>query len=245
MMVGARRADGSDRIVLDAQAIYKKYGDVVALNFVSMSIRRGEKIVILGRNGAGKSTLLRIMAGIEQPDFGRVSFMGTHMGYVPDYVPRFPGIRIIELARLFASERGISFNKIMEILEKFGIVNLERKIDHLSKGFKRRLMLALAIAVGSDLLLLDEPFNGIDPEGRQLLHSVLDELKTYVLTTHVLSEIPKGATTLYFMSEGKILDSARKGEPVWISKRRVNGERVHQLDYLYLVFGGEGDERIF
>ena len=171
-------------------------------------------MVILGPNGAGKTTLMRILTGILRPDRGHVEVRGK-LGYVPDKNPRFDVIKVRELLDLLADEWE-------DEAEKFGIVPyLNRPARALSKGMQRRLLLAVAFARGKDVVLLDEPYNGLDIEGREILRHRLKRVKAYIITTHLITEIPPNATEVRLIKEGKFVLGARKGEHLYITSEII------------------------
>ena len=231
--------------VVVVKEVMKGYGRVKALDGVSLRLNKGQRLVILGENGSGKSTLLRIIAGLELPDYGAVEVRARKIALVPDFIPDFGRMRVWELIALIAEENGLSHRTPEQWVREFGIDRLGDRVKNLSKGMRRRLMLAVSLGIGADLPLLDEPYNGLDVGGRTVFSNKLKELETYILTTHIISEIPPSATHLAYMQDGRIEDIADRGTGVWISGKPC-GERSYPFGPKeYIVFGGGEGERIF
>src|SRR5580704_889770 len=185
--------------VAHTRGLTKKYGNVAALNNVSMELRSGELLALLGPNGAGKTTLVRILLGLAKTDGGKVSVFGgdphnlavrSRCGAMLQ-VARVPEtLKVREHVRLFSSY----YPKPLPIEETLKVAGLEeikdRRFGELSGGQKQRVMFALAICGDPNLLFLDEPTVGMDVEARRLMWSQIRLLiarsKTVLLTTHYL-----------------------------------------------------------
>ena len=212
---------------IDVTGLVKRYGDVVAVDGLSFSVQKGEVFGMLGPNGAGKTTTLEIIEGLRTPDAGTVQVLGTdvlaHPGTVKERIgvqlqatalPPFTKVR--EAVQLFAALYQRS-RPVAEVIEEF---NLEEKADvytdKLSGGQMQRLSIALALINDPDLVFLDEPTTGLDPQARLNIWTVIEGIrkrgKTVVLTTHYMEEAERLCDRVAVIERGKIvaLDTPRR-----------------------------------
>ena len=225
-------AMSADDAVLVVDALVKRYGAFTAVDGVSFSIRRGECFALLGPNGAGKTTTLRCCLGLTRPDSGAISLAGnpvpqrarearTRVGVVPQLDNLDPDFTVAENLRVYGRYFGIPDatldQRIPRLLEFAGLSGRAQvRISALSGGMKRRLTLARAMINDPDLLLLDEPTTGLDPQARHVmwdgLRKLLAQGKTILLTTHFMDEAERLATRLAVMDRGKLIacDTPRK-----------------------------------
>jgi ABC-2 type transport system ATP-binding protein len=188
-----------------------------ALDNVSLHIKDGEVLGVLGPNGAGKTTLFKLIAGLLNPDSGRIEADGPSwpaIGYKPERL-LFPNkMRVREYLNMVCSLANISRNNRKKIVEaSLDRVNLvdaaDKKIKECSKGMRQRLGLAQAMIGDPPFLLLDEPSNGLDPEGQDDICQHIEELhqagNTIVLASHQLQEVTQVCTYLVILNEGQIL----------------------------------------
>jgi ABC-2 type transport system ATP-binding protein len=201
-------------------ALHKRYGDVVAVAGLSLTVQRGECFGLLGPNGAGKTTTIEILEGLLEPDEGEVEVLGlrwrTHavelrqrLGIQLQETQLADKLTVAETIRLFRSfyERGRPVEELMQIVE------LESKRDSwvikLSGGQKQRLALACALAGSPDLLFLDEPTTGLDPQSRRQLWGVLERFRadggTIVLTTHYMDEAQVLCDRVAIVDHGRVI----------------------------------------
>ncbi len=209
--------------------VTKKYGRFVALNSVSLNVERGEIYGLIGENGAGKSTLIRIINGLTAPTSGELVIFGhakpedirclrSRIGYMPDTNAFYPNLSASDNLLVRCMEWGIPQLSNEEILRLVGLEDTGRKrARDFSMGMKRRLDLAIALLGDPDLLILDEPTNGLDPMGivevREMLFDINRRLgKTILISSHNLEELHKLATCYEFISHGVILRSANAAE---------------------------------
>lgn len=209
--------------------VTKKYGRFVALNSVSLNVERGEIYGLIGENGAGKSTLIRIINGLTAPTSGELVIFGhakpedirclrSRIGYMPDTNAFYPNLSASDNLLVRCMEWGIPQLSNEEILRLVGLEDAGRKrARDFSMGMKRRLDLAIALLGDPDLLILDEPTNGLDPMGivevREMLFDINRRLgKTILISSHNLEELHKLATCYEFISHGVILRSANAAE---------------------------------
>lgn len=200
-----------------------KKGGIVAVNELSLAIEQGEIFGLLGPNGAGKTTLFKILLGITQATSGLVAVSGLtpanpasrqKLGYLPEN-HRFPdhltGHGLLELTgRMYGMGKGEIDARIGQLLELVGMAKWgTTKIRQYSKGMLQRIGLAQAMVSNPDILLLDEPTDGVDPIGkveiRQALEQIKSEGKTIVLNSHLLSEVEEVADRVAILHEGKLV----------------------------------------
>ncbi|MDE6841824.1 MAG: ABC transporter ATP-binding protein [Oscillospiraceae bacterium] len=206
-----------------AYGLKKAYGACLALDGVNMLVRRGDIYGLVGRNGAGKTTLMRLVTGQSEPTGGELELFGASgrdmrlqrrrtgvMIEIPSFSPFLTARENLEYYRL---QRGIPGRQVVdEVLEQVDLKDTgKKKFKSFSLGMKQRLGLALALMNRPDLLILDEPINGLDPEGvvefRQILRTLNQERQTTILmSSHILSELSSVATRYGFMEQGRILE---------------------------------------
>ena len=209
--------------VMAAYGLKKAYGACLALDGVNMLVRRGDIYGLVGRNGAGKTTLMRLVTGQSEPTGGELELFGASgrdmrlqrrrtgvMIEIPSFSPFLTARENLEYYRL---QRGIPGRQVVdEVLEQVDLKDTgKKKFKSFSLGMKQRLGLALALMNHPDLLILDEPINGLDPEGvaefRQILRRLNRERETTILiSSHILSELSNAATRYGFMDQGRILE---------------------------------------
>ncbi|WP_354642639.1 ABC transporter ATP-binding protein [Kitasatospora camelliae] len=224
---------------ITADGIRKRYGDVQAVDGVSLSVRSGEFYGILGPNGAGKTTTLEILEGIREPDEGRVELLG--MAPWPRNTKLLPRIGVQfqasaffvkltarETIRTFASFYGVGPRRADAMLERVGLSDSASQLtDKLSGGQAQRLSIACALAHDPELVFLDEPTTGLDPQARRnlwdLLRDINAEGRTVVLTTHYLDEAEVLCDRVSVMDRGRVL---RTGAPAALVREIDDTVRV-------------------
>ncbi|HEY2031445.1 MAG TPA: ABC transporter ATP-binding protein [Myxococcales bacterium] len=215
-----------DSPALQMWAVVKRYGVLrknEALRGVSLTVRRGECFGLAGPNGAGKTTLIKLLLGLAQPDEGEVRLFGRRpddpevrrgVGFVPESAELPPAASPRALVRRFARLRGLDTARFVprgiEQLERLEMGSLlDRAAGKLSKGEKQRTLLALALMPEPDLLILDEPTDGLDPLGRALVRRILrEEVRrggTVFLNSHLLSETERVCTRVAILHQGRIV----------------------------------------
>lgn len=205
--------------MIEFKQVTKKYYSLTALEHVSLSISRGEVVGLLGPNGAGKTTLIKLIAGIIHPTSGELHAASSDgvwptIGYKPERLV-FPGNMIAsQYLQMIAGLANIARPHIETVvLESLARVNLlpaaSKQIKTLSKGMRQRLGLAQALIGDPDLLLLDEPSSGLDPEGQEEMQSYIEELraggKTILMSTHQLQEVTRVCSLLIILKDGRVL----------------------------------------
>jgi ABC-2 type transport system ATP-binding protein len=212
-------------------SLSKHYGSVEALREISLEIERGEIVGLLGPNGAGKSTTLRILTGYLRPSAGTVYVDGIDVkketkavqkkiGYLPESAPLYPNMIVFDFLHFVAAAQDLRTSeaekRIRELAHTCGIEEVMHKhIDALSKGYKQRVGLAHAMMGDPDILVLDEPTNGLDPnqiiEIRQIIRTIGKE-KTVIFSTHILSEAEATCDRFIIIDNGKIKKDSTKAE---------------------------------
>ena len=211
---------------LEIKKINKKYGDQDALIDVSFSLKKGDIVGFLGPNGAGKTTLMKIITSIIKPDSGDITINGydtqkneistkRQIGYLAENNPLYKDMVVTEYLDFIASLYEIENkkDKVKEIIKKTGLESeIKKKIEELSKGYKQRVGIAAALVHDPNVLILDEPTTGLDPnqliEIRKLIQEIGQE-KIVLLSTHILQEIPKICNHIIIISKGRIVENTR------------------------------------
>lgn len=210
--------------MVEIKQLRKHFGSLVAVDNISFQVSQGEVLGFLGPNGAGKSTTMKMITGFLTPTTGTVLVDGhdivqqpievkRRIGYLPEGAPAYPDMTPAHFLEFIARVRGLKGatkrKRIDEIIEKVNLQTvLHQSIDTLSKGFKRRVGLAQAILHNPEVLVLDEPTDGLDPnqkhEVRTLIKAMAQE-KVIILSTHILEEVHAVCSRAIIIAKGKIL----------------------------------------
>jgi ABC-2 type transport system ATP-binding protein len=218
--------------MLEVSGLHKSYGELIAVQEVSFTVRPGEMVGLLGPNGAGKTTTVSMIAGLLEPDRGEVRIQGgvirsetdpvkRRMGLVPQDLALHDELSARENLALFGalySIRGAALRRAME--EAFAIAGLADragdKVATFSGGMKRRLNLAAALLHSPSILLLDEPTVGVDPQSRNAIFANLEEFKsqgkTLVYTTHYMEEAERLCDRIIIIDHGKVIANGTLAE---------------------------------
>jgi ABC-type multidrug transport system ATPase subunit len=204
---------------LEITNLTKRYGATCALDGVNLTIERGSTLALLGPNGAGKSTLFGCLLGLTAPTCGEILLEGrlvanrdrNTFGYVAERVALYPQRTVGENAAYFARLKGLPVAEAARQLNRVGMHLVGgRKVRHLSKGMLQRLGLAIALCGQPELLVLDEPFNGLDPALCDTLQSILSEESargaTLLVSTHTMSAVEPLATHVAILLQGRLAD---------------------------------------
>lgn len=203
---------------MEVHNIYKSYGNLEVLRGVSMHCQPGEMVGLLGANGAGKTTLFKIIFGLVQPDSGTVTLPQHYakpLGGIIEKPGLYEYLSAAENIRLFAGLQGINTTKefISECLLQVGLY-IQRKdpVNRFSMGMKQRLAIAIALLNQPAVLVLDEPFNGLDPVGVTALRDLILELcekkkLAIILSSHITEELAKCCHRLYVLKGGEMIHS--------------------------------------
>lgn len=205
----------------------KKFGSQTALNGINIEIGKSEIIGLLGPNGAGKSTLMKSIVGALKIDQGSILFNGKdvtqneteskkNMGFLPENNPLYPEMYVKEYLNFVADLHKIRKERIDEVIELVGITpEKSKKIAQLSKGYKQRVGLAQAILHSPDLLILDEPTNGLDPNQIIEIRNVIKEIgkeKTVILSTHIMQEVEALCSRVILIHQGNVIQDTNIDE---------------------------------
>ena len=225
-------------ILLQTKALTKQYGHQKAVDNVDIHIKKGAIYGFIGRNGAGKTTCMRMIGGLAKPTSGEISMFGyagkdlskvrSRVGYLieaPGVYPNMTAKENIEMkCRLF----GISKKGYAEgILDKVGLLNVgKKKTKHFSLGMKQRLGIGLALVGEPDLLVLDEPINGLDPQGIAEIRDTIQRLQkeknmTICISSHILEELSKIATDYGIIHNGSLLQEITREELIRRCSERI------------------------
>src|SRR5213594_1218668 len=210
--------------MIAVESVEKRYGEIRAVDGVTFGIDRGEVVGFLGPNGAGKTTMMRMLTGTLQPDAGSVSLDGRsigddlvrvkrRIGYLPESNPLYVDMLVSEYLEYAGVLRDLTGaarrHAIAAAVEQTGIGEVfYRPVSELSKGYRQRVGLAAAILHRPDVLVMDEPTEGLDPNQRVEIRRLISELgraRTVILSTHVLSEVQHTCSRLLIISRGRIV----------------------------------------
>jgi ABC-2 type transport system ATP-binding protein len=218
---------GGEMADIDVSGLVKRYGDVVAVDGLTFAVQKGEVFGMLGPNGAGKTTTLEIIEGLRTPDAGTVQVLGTDVIAHPSTVKERIGVqlqatalppftKVREAVQLFAALYQRS-RPVEEVIAEFNLgEKADAYTDKLSGGQMQRLSIALALINDPDLVFLDEPTTGLDPQARLNIWSVIEGIKgrgkTVVLTTHYMEEAERLCDRVAVIERGRIvaLDTPRR-----------------------------------
>ena len=210
--------------MIDVQGLTKRYGRTTAVEDLHFSVRKGEILGFLGPNGAGKTTTMRVLTGFLPPTLGKVTVAGYDVmqeplevkrrtGYLPETPPLYTDMRVDEMLAFAGRIKGVSRRelrqRIAETAEKTALGDSLRKIvGHLSKGYRQRVGLAVALIHNPEVLVLDEPTAGLDPkqiiETRRLVKSLAGD-HTIILSTHILPEAAHTCGRVMIINAGKLV----------------------------------------
>ena len=200
--------------------VVKAYTGKVAVDGLSFSVEKGEVFGLIGPNGAGKTTTLRMMMDIIQPDTGRVSIFGEipsqatkgWLGYLPEERGLYKKLSVIETITYLASLKGMDPRTIESeadaLLEQTGMLpNRKKKVEELSKGMSQIIQLIVTIVHDPELVVLDEPFTGLDPVNtervKQLLLDLREQGKAVILSTHQMNQVEAGCDRILMVNDGR------------------------------------------
>ena len=209
--------------MISVEGVTKRYGAVTAVDDLSFTVDRGEVVGFLGPNGAGKTTTMRMITGTLQPDEGAVLFDGApiaddlteakrRVGYLPEANPLYHEMLVAEYLEHVAELRGLSLDEarsgIADAVDETGVSEVfYRPIGECSKGYRQRIGLAGAILHRPEVLILDEPTEGLDPNQRVEIRRLVGSLgreRTVLLSTHVMQEVEATCSRLVILNEGRL-----------------------------------------
>jgi ABC-2 type transport system ATP-binding protein len=221
--------------LIEVKGLSKNFGALQAVSDISLTVTRGEVLGFLGPNGAGKSTTMKMITGFLAPSAGSVSVAGfdieqapldakARLGYVPEGAPAYGEMTPATFLDFIADIRNIPHARRRErVAEVIGKIHLEKvmhqRIETLSKGFKRRVGLAQAILHDPEILVMDEPTDGLDPNQKHEVRELIKEMaphKAIVISTHILEEVDAVCTRAIIINQGRLIFS---GTPLELAQR--------------------------
>ena len=231
---------------IEVTGVVKRYGDKTVVRDVDLSVRTGERMVLIGHNGAGKTTLMKLMLGLTRPTSGHMRVLGSNpataaaaqrrkIGYLPESVAFHSAMKGREVLAFYARLKGVAATECRSILAQVGLDQAaDRRVSTYSKGMRQRLGLAQAMLGEPQLLFLDEPTSGLDPSLRRQFYDLIDTLSlsgtTSLTSSHSLNEVEARADRIAIMKSGSIVAcgtlaelSRQAGLPMVVRLRVVAG----------------------
>ena len=221
----------STPLMIEARGLSKQYGTFLAVRDVTFSVPRGQVVAFLGPNGAGKTTTMRLLTGFVAPTKGSARIAGIdvqadrieaagHLGYLPENGPLYPDMTPSGLLRFFGEARGMAGeslrNRIEAVLAQCSIESVAHKpVGKLSKGYRQRVSMAQALLHDPEVLIMDEPTGGLDPNQIRGVRNLIRELgksKTVLVSTHILQEVEPVADRVLFIHDGKLVFDGKPAE---------------------------------
>lgn len=210
--------------LIEADALKKSFGNIKAVNGISLTVMPGEVLGFLGPNGAGKSTTMKMITGFLEPDSGTARITGydvqeqplaakAHLGYLPEGAPAYAEMTPAKFLRFIAAIRGFrgaeAQRRVDAAVDKTGLHSvLHQNIETLSKGYKRRVGIAQAILHDPQILIMDEPTDGLDPNQKHQVRELIRDMardKAIIVSTHILEEVEAVCTRAVVIDKGRIV----------------------------------------
>ena len=211
--------------LIDAKNLKKSFGEFTAVDNIDLNVQRGEVVGFLGPNGAGKSTTMKMLTGFLEPDSGDILINNIDLkseplkakefiGYLPEGAPSYSDMEVSDFLSFIGKMRGINNNQLLNarLDEMANQINLKevwnKPIETLSKGFKRRVGIAQALIHDPDILILDEPTDGLDPNQKHEMRNLIKTIssnKAIVISTHILEEVEAVCSRVIIIANGKLL----------------------------------------
>jgi ABC-2 type transport system ATP-binding protein len=245
-------------VLIEVDKLTKSFGPFIAVDNISFSLKRGEVLGFLGPNGAGKTTTMRMITGFLSPTKGSIKVCDNDVakypleikekiGYVPEGAPLYGEMTVLNFLKFIADVRKIPKTKkddaIDSAIKKLGLeLVLFQQLETLSKGYKRRVGLSQAILHDPDILILDEPTDGLDPNQKHEVRKLIKEMastKAIIISTHILEEVDAVCTRAMIIAKGRmIIDKSPK-------ELLVGSPKGSTLDDVFrdLTIGRVGDEK--
>ena len=233
--------------VLETRGLTKKYGESTALDRLSIELERGQILGLIGANGAGKTTTIRILVGQLRPTSGTAHINGVDctgdaarlkraVGYMPDVFGGYDNMRVHEYLDFFGAAFGMPRNarisRVSEVMDLTGATPLrDRFVESLSHGMKQRVALARTLLHDPELIILDEPANGLDPQARiemrQLLRGLAERGKSLLVTSHILPELSRICDRVAILSRGRLCAAGTVEEV----SHQVRQRRMFEIEF--------------
>ena len=216
--------ENTQQTLIEVKSLDKKFGTIHAVKNLSFSVKKGEVLGFLGPNGAGKSTTMKMITGFLEPTSGTVSVCGhdvleepiqvkEKIGYLPEGAPSYGEMTVKNFLDFIADIRGMKGKeketRVDEIIKKINLESVRNQtIDTLSKGFKRRVGIAHVLMHDPEVLIMDEPTDGLDPNQKHEVRTLIKEMaahKAIVISTHILEEVDAICTRAIIIASGELL----------------------------------------
>ncbi len=211
-----------DENILEVREVSKSFKDIQVLDSLSFRVKGGETFGLLGPNGAGKTTTMRMIMNILRPDSGEIYFndiprpklKGVHFGYLPEERGLYPRARVIDVLVYFGTLNNLSARKAqveaIRYLDRLGIVEYsDARINELSKGIQQKIQFIAAFLHDPDVLILDEPFTGLDPINQTVLLEILEEYKKknkiLIISTHMMDQAEKICDHICIINQSRVI----------------------------------------
>lgn len=235
----------SNTMSIEVNNISKSYGTQKALDNISFSVKKGEIVGFLGPNGAGKSTLMKILTTYIASDEGSAAVNGfdvnsqtkavqQSIGYLPEHNPLYLDLYVTEYLAFNADVYNVAKSRIEEVIQLTGLSNeSHKKIGQLSKGFRQRVGLANALLHNPDVLILDEPTTGLDPNQLVEIRNVIKNVgkdKTVFLSTHIMQEVEAICDRVIIIDKGKIVADKKLDNLI-----SANQEQIIEVEFDYKI----------
>ena len=238
--------------LIEIAGLTKRFGSFTAVDDVSFAVARGEVLGFLGPNGAGKSTTMKMLAGFITPTAGTARICGhdvlrtpvaarRSLGYLPEGAPTYPEMTVLGFLRFVGRIRGYRGSELADrVAHAIGLTTLGgvrlQPIETLSKGFKRRVGLAQSLLHDPEVLVLDEPTDGLDPNQKHEVRTLIAQMapqKAIVISTHILEEVEAVCTRAIIIARGRVVADATPAE---LQARHPSGK----LDDVFRDITGQG-----
>ena len=243
--------------MLEIKNLTKKFGKNVAVNDLSFTVQKGKIFGIVGRNGAGKSTTFRMILNIIKPTNGQILYENKKItpqvldkiGYLPEEGSLIPNFTVLELCEYYGSLKLMDENEIKDNLlmwlEEFDILEyINKKIKDLSKGNRQKIQFIISVLHNPELLILDEPFSGLDPVSTaELKNAILkfkDQNKTIIFSSHIMEQVEALCEEFLMIEKGNVVIKGNLKEV--LENYELNGTKGHSLNEIFIDKVGKDDE---
>ena len=242
-----------EQVILKTNHLTKRYGHRAVVENLSMTIYKGDIYGFIGKNGAGKTTLIRMVTGLAAPSDGSIQLFGNgsllegrrRIGTVIEAPAFYPGMTARENIVAFSKLQGLhDFSNTEDLLKLVGLTHTgKKKCRNFSLGMKQRLAIAIALIGDPELLILDEPTNGLDPEGMKEVRDLILKLNqekgiTVLVSSHILGELSKFATRYGIIHHGKLIEEFTE-EDLWRRCAGTGRQDIDLEDYFLSRIGGK------
>ena len=229
--------------LINAKNLKKSFDNFIAVDKINLQVDRGEVVGFLGPNGAGKSTTMKMLTGFLEPDDGEIFINGIdlksnplkakeYIGYLPEGAPSYSDMIVSDFLSFIGKMRGLSdkilSNRLEEMADQINLKEMwDRPVETLSKGFKRRVGIAQALIHDPDILILDEPTDGLDPNQKHEMRNLIKKIsknKAIVISTHILEEVEAVCSRAIIIANGKLLanDTPQNLENKYLNKNTLS-----------------------